>query len=170
MNKKKIAIILSILLSLTAVGGAYAYITKVGKSTSSTSIGNNTIRVQNDILNVDFVKGYKGENFNVYNNTGKVDCYIRATVSLNDTRLSSFVNYTINIDDWLLNEDGYYYYKDIVPVGSNTTPLLKTVEITDKGISDSTLKDIGIIVYTESVQSKDGSDAVSSFDSIEYNQ
>lgn len=170
MSKKKIVVILSVLLSLTAIGGTYAYITKVGKSTSSTSIGSNEIQVQNDILNVDFVKGYQGEGFNAYKNTGKVDCYIRATVSLNDTRLSSFINCTINTDDWVLNEDGYYYYKDIVPVGLETTPLIKTVEVADNGVADSTLKDIGIIVYTESVQSKDGSNGVSSFDSIEYNQ
>lgn len=72
-------------------------------------------------------------------NTGENDCYVRVRVFCG----SSFkINYSPAVDDsnepyWRLGEDdGYWYYRDIVSAGEKTEELLASIEVPE-GVTES---------------------------------
>ena len=61
---------------------------------------------------------------------------------------------TFNTEDWTeKQEDGYHYYKHILPVGVTSPALMTAVKIADDAHLEE-LEDFQIIVYSESVQSE----------------
>ena len=56
-------------------------------------------------------------------------------------------------ENWVVGEDGYYYYTHVVEVGDSTTDLFDSVTI--NGEAEAT--EIRVNVYEESVQTTDGS-------------
>lgn len=45
------------------------------------------------------------------------DCYVRAKIAFRDTTEFTIENIVGISEDWILAEDGYYYYKNILPTG-----------------------------------------------------
>lgn len=68
----------------------------------------------------------------VLSNTGECECYVRVKVfsgSQYTIEFSGAVDEE-NTPYWSLNgEDGYWYYKDILPVGEKTEELLAKIEV-----------------------------------------
>lgn len=67
----------------------------------------------------------------VISNTGESECYVRVKVfsgSQYTINFSGVVDEN-NVPYWTLNEDGYWYYKDILPVGEETEELLAKIEV-----------------------------------------
>lgn len=76
-------------------------------------------------------------------NTGNVDCYVRVKV---------FAGSTVDIAyfgsaNWSKDADGYWYYKDIVPVGGKTEVLNATISVAD-GFEES-FTNFNVIVIQE---------------------
>lgn len=64
-------------------------------------------------------------------NTGKTDCYVRVKVfcgSQLDIKFSGAVDNKGN-DYWTLGDDGYWYYKDVLPAGSKSEVLKAKIEV-----------------------------------------
>jgi len=191
MRKSKYVLILLSVLILGALGitGIYAYLTDADTAENKVTIGGNNIKIVEEFNppselkpGVSFTKNVK------VSNEGPVDCFVRikAVFSDSDMEKYSIVDWNVydedtNPDgDWIYNEeDGYYYYPDIIyaPVVSDgeekeeegksisTTPLFENVTIKtyydangngvqDEGeaIDSTVLKNFDILVYAESYQ------------------
>lgn len=153
MCKKKIAILLSSILSFAVLSGAiYVFIMNDTNTDSDiASVLDTSLEVYNDISTVKFEKGFRGSNYNAYKNTSSGVCHIRANINMSDSRLSNYIHYVVNTKDWVLSEDEYFYYKDDVQANNKTSPLIKEVKVIDSGVDISTINDINISVHAESI-------------------
>ena len=87
-------------------------------------------------------------------NTGDVPCFVRTRILFSNGEAEGVSTLELNTTDWTeRQEDGYHYYKHILPVGKNSADLLTAVKIADSAHLEE-LKDFQIIVYSESVQSE----------------
>lgn len=102
-------------------------------------------------------------------NTGDVDAYIRAAVTVNwvSTTVGDNTTYglrpventdyslTINTTDWVTHTDGYYYYKHRVAPGDTTQPLvtgIKTLRTAPEGYT------LAVEVAAEAIQANGTTD------------
>lgn len=169
MQKRTVKIILAILSLMICAGGILAYLTATDKKVNTIGIHNNTIEIREEFEKPEpgkkTVKSPKAEN------TGTVDCYVRARVLLSDSRAASYIEYYNgnqlgwNMDDWEENEDGWLYYKYDLKVGKQTAPIFTHIKLLEELPEE--LKDVSIDVIFESVQSKTYSDKYEAFRSIE---
>ena len=58
----------------------------------------------------------------------------------------------VNLIDWIKGDDGYYYYKEVLPVGGTTNFLYRLITYSNL-TPDMSLDQLQIITYAESVQS-----------------
>lgn len=91
------------------------------------------------------------------------DCYVRVMLSYSDNDIGKGVDILgLDTANWIYDaEDGYYYYRNIVPEGAATTPLCTGFRINAEKIDDTykdNLQDFEINVYEESVQAEGFSD------------
>ncbi len=66
-------------------------------------------------------------------NTSETDCYVRVKV-FSGSQID--ITYTSDSAYWTSNDDGYWYYKDILKVGSSTEVLKAKIQM-DKDFKDS---------------------------------
>ena len=89
-------------------------------------------------------------------NTGNVDCYVRIKSVISDSRVADGVTINYNTEDYTYNsEDGYWYYKNAIAPGEETSKLFTTVSISGEA-DDKVLDGFDIYVYAESVQTVNG--------------
>lgn len=149
MNKlsKKTICLAAAALALTgtlAVGSAYAYFTTYSEAKGNVVFQMGETRTEPD------EKVIEGKKIVSIKNTGDYDCYIRI-------RAYAGNNYNLTYEDggsgkWYDGKDGYWYYKDILTVGSTSTSKSKTVNVILpqellKDVTDE--KDLNVIVIQE---------------------
>lgn len=161
MRKKKIMAVAAGLLCgtiavISAVSGtasATAYMSDYADVNNQFVIGNNTTGVDEEFPTPTPVP--PGENVVKkvkVTNQGNVPCYIRVALSYSEDLIALD---GLDTENWEVGEDGYYYYKHVVEVGSGTTNLFSGVTV--KGQTEAS--EIRINVYEESVQTTDGSES-----------
>lgn len=80
-------------------------------------------------------------------NTGTVACYVRVLAEVADQSVADSVTIAWNSSQWTdKQEDGYYYYKSVLPPGEKTEPLFTSIQAADE------LDEFELIVYEETVQ------------------
>lgn len=89
-------------------------------------------------------------------NTGDVPCYVRAYVICSEP-IKAITG--LDTTNWVKGNDGYYYYKKVVPVGGTTTYLFTGLTVAD-GYEEEQLE---VTVYEESVQTSDGTNEYSNY-------
>ena len=130
-NKKKTIIILLIAIIVTIIAGTIAY--------------HMVLNSRKNTFEQGFIKTEIIENFNSGNNikenvliknTGNTPMYVRASIlylfensdgQILDEKPVKDTDYTINFSsssNWILSNDGYYYYKLPIEPGSNTDILI----------------------------------------------
>ena len=70
----------------------------------------------------------------IISNVDESDCWVRVKAF---TGSQFTIQYSGAVDDsgnqyWTLNDDGYWYYKDIVPAGGETQELLAKIEVPEE--------------------------------------
>jgi len=91
-------------------------------------------------------------------NIGTSDCYVRMMVvmpneSITTTGTNSILEISgVNLIDWIKGDDGYYYYKEVLPVGGTTNFLYRLITYSNL-TPDMSLDQLQIITYAEAVQS-----------------
>lgn len=145
LNRKVVSLATTILFILLAVAGTtFAYYSDATASVSnSVSVGS----VETEI--VEQVDEFGKKNVTI-KNVGKSDCYIRARITKNPENAPVEI-VGLNLTDWELHADGFYYYKQKVsPTAPQnfTTPLFTGYEITDV---DNFIP-FEITIYQEAVQ------------------
>lgn len=94
-------------------------------------------------------------------NTGSEDFYARVSAEVlvvdanGETLSADAVSLNIDTDNWVLDEDGWYRYVDVVPVGETTAnPLFTEVSFSTAMDNSYIGCTITIVVGSQSVQSK----------------
>lgn len=121
--------------SVTA-GSAMAYFT-----TNATASGSAQVSLGFTQTEPNETFGEKSKHITIAN-TGERDCFVRVKVFAGETYQSGL---SIEGKGWELGEDGYYYYKEVVPAGTSTPDEL-VVTIDTMGSE----QDFNVIVVQES--------------------
>lgn len=146
MKKKVIIVSLALLMTLAVAGSTFAWF---NAGDSSVGISNlSTIQVETI---------GKNENVKVQNKgTGDVYVRVRLVPQWSDPSLSvSNVKLNLNIsDDWIDNKDndGYYYYKDILKSGEITSNILNSIVIPESLEGEYVGESFNVKVVSEGVQ------------------
>ena len=169
MNKKKLAILIGTLVILVPIT-VYAVSTLVGGTKTTTSVGYNEISYSYSPSSFNsYSAGEKTGGFYVYKNEG-CDAYIRARINLSDSRIEKYITTVINSDYWELNDDGYYYYKDILHDGEQSKPLISSYTISSDyptKYNDYSKKQY-YVMYAESVQANGSDNCIEAFNKVKY--
>lgn len=155
MEKKKLAVLLAVFLLAGAVtSGIYAYLSAKDSRVNRLTFGQNVIETEEEFPTPDPKPGDSIEKKVRVKNTGGVPCFVRTRIQFSNGEAEGVSTLELNTTDWTESqEDGYHYYKHILPVGKNSADLLTAVKIADSAHLEE-LKDFQIIVYSESVQSE----------------
>lgn len=156
MNRKGWAVLVSLVLILTAAVGTTLAVLKAQTDTVSNSFGPG--RVTSTVAE-SFPNGTEKSAVGV-TNTGTVPAYVRAAVVFNwktddyrsvlpetpaDSDYSITWNKDTNGSKWFTGSDGYYYYTDPVEAGATTENLIDEVTC-------NTVKTVGDKTYYLSVE------------------
>ena len=94
-------------------------------------------------------------------NKAGVPCFVRVFLKPSNSDIPMAFLYDgkegYHTADWVLGEDGYYYYKYILEEGQNTSNLIDGVKIkADMELSEywNHVKKVEILVYAETIQAK----------------
>ena len=137
------ALIIALALILVlAVGGTVAYIfTQTGPVINTFTPTEAKITVDEETSN------NQKTSITVVNNSTGVPVYIRVALVANMideagnvTDAASVPTFTLG-DNWIVGNDGYYYYTEPVPVGGSTGNLLKSPMILDENMQVVVLAD-----------------------------
>ena len=140
---KSSALIIALALILVlAVGGTVAYIfTHTGPVINTFTPADAKITVNEEI------SSNQKTSITVVNNSTGVPVYIRVALvanmidkDKNVTGAASVPTFTLG-DNWLVGNDGYYYYTEPVPVGESTGNLLKSPMTLDENMQVVVLAD-----------------------------
>ena len=140
---KSSALIIALALILVlAVGGTVAYIfTQTGPVINTFTPTEAKITVDEETSN------NQKTSITVVNNSTGVPVYIRVALVANMideagnvTDAASVPTFTLG-DNWIVGNDGYYYYTEPVPVGGSTGNLLKSPMILDENMQVVVLAD-----------------------------
>lgn len=176
MNKKAKSIIATVsVLGVIGVSGIIAYFTDTATVTNHASMGIVDIDLKEYTLNENGEKVAWEDVTNVTPGDviskipeincvkGAVDCYIRAKVEItsrdenlqNSTEMLTLDNLNVNEQNWYYcEEDGYFYYKNIVT--DENEPIVLFSEVTIPSTLDNawSLEQLSIDVTAEAIQSK----------------
>ena len=150
MKHKKVIITLAACAVIVAgISGTYAILTaSTGKVTNS---------FKPEVIETEIKENLDAENLGKevwIHNIGPDDAFIRArvTISPDDVAEWKYENPASGIRYWEYSDpekggDGWYYYKEVVPVDGNTQPLMSKVELLDPNFEG----DFDVTVYQEAV-------------------
>ena len=134
--------------------GIYAYLTAQAGRVNQLTIGENVIETEEEFPSTDPKPGGSVKKVVRIRNTGDVPCFVRTQVLFSNGEAEKVSSIDFNTKDWTeKQEDGYHYYKHILPVGVTSPALMTAVKIADDAHLEE-LEDFQIIVYSESVQSE----------------
>lgn len=153
MKKKYTFGIIFLFLAILSCGTLFAYFTDHKVKVNAMTFGENVIETEEEFPNPDPKPGDSVKKEVSIKNTGDVPCFVRTKVLFSNDKAESVSTIDINTTDWIKRDDGYYYYKKILPVEKTTTNLMTAVKIADNANLDA-LEDFDIIIYSESVQSE----------------
>ena len=140
---KSSALIIALALILVlAVGGTVAYI-----FTQTDPVINTFTPTEAKITVDEETSNNQKTSITVVNNSTGVPVYIRVALVANMidkdenvTGAASVPTFTLG-DNWIVGNDGYYYYTEPVPVGESTGNLLQTPMILDENMQVVVLAD-----------------------------
>lgn len=160
MAQEKIQVVLIILLlnitCFLAVMIASAYLVSEDEAENVFTVGNNRSVIVEDYQEVqELSPGDDIRKAVTVSNTGKNSCYVRVLSLFSDRDAEDYAHINYNLQDWELNDDGYYYYKYPVASGESTAELFSQVSIS-RDVQEQQLKGFEILVYAESVNVEAG--------------
>lgn len=132
---------------------AKAYFCDTELAENKITVGINEIEGREEFPDPEIEPGKKMTKEVKFLNTGTVPCKVRARVLFNLDGESKMFQAVINTKDWELQDDGYYYYKEIVAPGEETSLFLEAVQIAEDA-DVSQLEGLEAYVYAESIQAE----------------
>lgn len=175
-RRKAIVCLTALTMALVGIGGTVAYLTSFDSKDNIVAAGNNTTEIEEEFpdptptpveSNPEFTKKVWVSNYSPGEDGFNVDCYVRLSLGYSNHDIGKAVVWK-NLDriNWILKEDGYYYYRYPLKEGQSTTPLFTGFYIDFSRMDKTYLNQIAefrIQVYEESVQAEGFSDYLSAW-------
>ena len=172
MRNLKISVCFFLTAGFLLTAGTAAYLSDSDQKVNTVAVGNVTTEIEEDFPdptptpigeNPDYRKEIWTGNFSGGEKGFQADCYVRMALTYSNYDIGKGVELLgLDTANWVYNsEDGYYYYRNIVPEGARTTPLCSGFRINSDKIDDTykdSIADFEINVYEESVQAEGFSD------------
>ena len=169
MNKKKILSLALVVCvaAILAIGGTLAYFTDTDSADNVFTVGNVEIELTETAWEAgdeEAEDAYPGEalpkNPNVTNN-GDNPCFVRISVTgLDCLGKDNMITYETNYqpgalgEDWVLYDDGYFYYTSVLPAGESTaTDLFDQIRI-PTSVTNGFDGNYDVVVKAEAVQAQ----------------
>lgn len=144
----------AVLIGVCLCSGIYAYLSSRDSQTNYFTVGENTIETKEEFPAPDPKPGSSVKKVVSVKNNGDVPCFVRTQILFSNGEAEGISTLVLNTTDWTKKqEDGYYYYRKILPVGKQTPALMTAVLIADDAHLED-LKDFEIYVYSESIQAE----------------
>ena len=174
-KKTKIIIICVSLIAIVCVAGILAYFTDTATVTNHAKMGIVDIDLKeytidengNKILWKDVKNVLPGETISKIPEIscveGSADCYIRAKIEIKaqnenlmkDEKMLTLDNVNVDTNTWFYcEEDGYFYYKEVLTDKSESVTLFTEVRIPSEWDNEWSLNQFSIDVTAEAIQSK----------------
>ncbi len=124
-----------VLVLVSSFGITYAYLKSKATAVNIFKVGENKVSIEEPSYTAPdkIYPGLKVNKDPIATNVGNLPCYVRMRVVFSDSHAEDFCNLEWNTGDssnWKYNEnDGYYYYTQILQPDKSTEPLFKSVEI-----------------------------------------
>lgn len=141
------------LVLLGSMKAMHAYYIDTVQKDNLTRIGTVDVKLQEEFdIPQDIVPGEQIQKRVWVQNTGTAPCYVRVRVIFSDSRMEKQCSIDWNQKEWIQNKtDQYFYYKNILYPGENTTDLMGTVSVSDTAKPEE-LVPFQIFVYAECCQ------------------
>ena len=172
MKNLKISVCFFLTAGFLLTAGTAAYLSASDQKVNTLAVGHVTTEIEENFPdptptpveeNPSYIKEIWTGNFSGGERGFHADCYVRMALSYSNYDVGKGVE-LLGLDtvNWLYNnEDGYYYYRNVVTEGEKTTPLCSGFRI-DSSKIDDTYKDSNtefeINLYEESDQAEGFSD------------
>ena len=168
MRKLKNPVLFLFIAGTICAAGTAAYFSDSDNRINEVAVGTVTTEIEENFPdptptpmenNPSYRKEIWTGNFSSSEKGFNADCYVRMMVSYSDDDIGRGVE-ILGMDtvNWVYsNEDGYYYYRNVVAEGEKTTPLCTGFRIDSAKIDDTyknSLSDFAINIYEESVQAE----------------
>lgn len=140
------------MLSVLGVTGVTAYFLDADEMNNRLTVGYNDVEITEEFPDPNPTPGGEVKKIVKFSNTGDVPCYVRAKLVFSNGEAEEISVMDLNRADWIEEDDGYYYYKKVLPVGGQTESLLTAVKIAED-VEIEELVDWDLYVYVETVQS-----------------
>lgn len=99
-------------------------------------------------------------------NDSKIPVYVRIRVCFSDSRGESQCEPLQIHRKWSRQEDGYYYYENVLAAGEKTEPLFERIQLKPDLIKEE-ICPFDLLVYTESVQAYGFTNAETAFAALD---
>lgn len=169
-NRKQTSVIIlcaGCLAVLFAAGGTAAFLTFSDRTENLITVGQNTTRIVEEFPdptpvpieeNPEYRKKVTAVNAAEGKNGSQVECYVRMAVGYSHSDISRGVILNgLDTENWVLAEDGYYYFIKPLKEGESTTPLFTSFRIDSSKVNTEYLElipEFEIQIYEESVQAE----------------
>lgn len=154
-KRYKLAAAFIIISAVFLTKGLWAYFTDQKVLINTLTPGQNTIEIQEEFQEPEEVKPEEIYHKKVeIKNTGPVSCYTRVRVLFSDSCMEKQCDLNWNTQEWE-EEDGWYYYKNVLRPQETSTALFTQLTIKD-GVKKEELHDFSVTVYAESYQYEEG--------------
>lgn len=149
--KKWVSIVggLALLLLLFAgAGEIHSWFTDQSLQTNRFSVGENKGKIEEVFPDPEISYGKTVTKEVRVTNTGSVPMYVRASLLFSSKEAQEGSSLVMGSARWEKQEDGYYYYRDVVDPGKTTELLLKGI----RWEKEEKETDFDLTVYTETIQ------------------
>lgn len=167
---KKILFILVILVFILTPVFVYSYFMTQETAENLFRMGSNRIELieefkQPEILEPGAVITKKIQ----VKNTGLSECGVRVKAVFTTSDMEQLCDVDWNTEDWILKEDHYYYYREIIKPQELTSPLFTEVVIKSDTIA-SQIQPFDVLVYAESYEAELGEDYETVWEEFQKNK
>lgn len=173
VRKQKAFLLIFSIFLLSFFGGRFffGYFTDGDLAMNKTTIGGSDIRVNEEFPTPDSVE--KGSVFIKkvsVTNHGPNDCFVRVKAVFSTSDIENYASVNWNEDDFVYDpDDGYWYYRDLLKSGEDTSCLFTEVSISDD-IPSAALTDFDIIIYAEGYMSNGYATYQNAWDTFRINR
>lgn len=142
--------LMGILLCYT-IQGISAWFGSSDDVINRTGIGINDVAIEEEFPTPELQGDQPAKKEVFFFNTGKVPCYVRASLFFDNGDAEQAVEIQYGSSKWKKEEDGYYYYQEFIQPGEKTEPLIRSLSLKEGATLED---DFDLTVYTETIQSE----------------
>ncbi len=155
-------VVICLAIAVMAMPAAASFLISVEDGINEFTVGSNVSSIEEKFGSYEAFE--KGESYGkevAVRNEGNVACYVRVFAEIEDPDVASVLSVDLNENQWTdKQEDGFYYYREILEPGEKTEPLFTEIR------ADEDTAEFRMIIMSETVQADGAEDHFTAFDAM----